>query len=328
VKLRGQLTPHPPFPLCGIGHPLPKGEGRDPARSRDSLTPVRQIIGSRLKAGSVPSIVLAGFPSDEGVRRNHGRPGASLAPRAIRDALHNIPSDRSVEELLSLCKDLGDIQVTGDLEADQARLAEAIAPWIRTGAIPIILGGGHETAYGHFLAHVNAGNQISILNWDAHPDVRPLVNGLGHSGSPFRQAISHDSGTCTKYVVAGLLEARLGPEHLQFIKEHHGQYYWKSQLSEEGVDAIYRERCESLMTSFDMDAVDQSTAPGVSAPANGGLSAELWLRAAYGAGRHPRTLSMDLVEVNPKFDVEGHTVKLAAQTVMAFLRGVAERNYE
>ncbi len=282
-------------------------------------------MDSTLEGSSAPRLVLAGFPSDEGVRRNHGRPGASLAPAAIHEALFDLSCGESLRELLDHSKNLGDIQVTGNLEQDQEHLADTIAPWLRAGAIAVIFGGGHETAYGHFLAHAKAGNRISILNWDAHPDVRPLVEGLGHSGSPFRQAILHDSGACRQYVVAGLLEARLVPEHLEFITNHRGQYYWKSQLSTETVDAIYEERRGPLMVSFDMDAVDRSIAPGVSAPADGGLTAELWLHAAYRAGQHPDTLSMDIVEVNPRFDVEGQTVQLAAQTVLAFLRGVEER---
>src|ERR1700731_4136470 len=40
-----------------------------------------------LKAGRA---VLIGFPQDEGVRRNHGRPGAAEAPRAIRPFLYRL----------------------------------------------------------------------------------------------------------------------------------------------------------------------------------------------------------------------------------------------
>ena len=53
------------------------------------------------------------------------------------------------------------------------------------------------------------------------------------------------------------------------------------------------------MASFDLDAVDQAYAPGVSAPAVNGLSADLWLHAAYRAGQCPHVKSMDIVELNP-----------------------------
>lgn len=272
-------------------------------------------------------IILIGFPSDEGVRRNHGRPGAALAPGEIRKALSELEqgADDAVRNLLAGARDLGDVVATGDVEADQVRLAETVAPWLAEGAIPVILGGGHETAYGHFLAHAAAGQEVSILNWDAHPDVRPLIDGKGHSGSPFRQAILDESGRCRRYVVAGLLPARLVPEHLEFIAQHGGVYHRRSEITLASIEQIYALLTGPVMVSFDMDAVDQTLAPGVSAPADGGMTAELWLHAARLAGRHASTLSMDLVEVNPRFDQGGRTSALAAQTVLAFLAGVAER---
>jgi formiminoglutamase len=291
------------------------------------MTRVGQVLGSQLRDHHIPRIVLAGFPSDEGVRRNHGRPGAALAPRAIRDAFHDLDAgaNDALLRLLGHTKDLGDTRVTGDLEADQLRLAETISPCLAAGAVPIILGGGHETAYGHFLAHVSAGQTVTILNWDAHPDVRPLNDGQGHSGSPFRQSILHQSGRCRQYVVAGLLGARLIPEHLEFIAQNRGRFYWRSDLSIEAIDSIYASLPGPLMVSFDMDAVDAAFAPGVSAPATGGMTPELWLHACQAAGRNPATLSMDLVEVNPQFDTDRRTVHFAASSVLAFIIGVSER---
>lgn len=41
--------------------------------------------------GARPGIALAGFASDEGVRRNGGRAGAAGGPAALRRALSNLP---------------------------------------------------------------------------------------------------------------------------------------------------------------------------------------------------------------------------------------------
>jgi formiminoglutamase len=66
-------------------------------------------------------------------------------------------------------------------------------------------------------------------------------------------------------------------------------------------------------------------APGVSAPAAGGLSQDLWLHAAYRAGRSPKVASIDVVELNPNVDVDDRTVRLAALPVMEILRGLTDR---
>src|SRR5205085_9502595 len=139
----------------------------------------------------------------KGVRRNGGRPGAAEAPAAIREALFRLTPDAehadAFTRLLQSTCDLGDIVVSRDLEADQERLAAVLAPHLARGAIAIILGGGHETAYGHFLGHAQAQRRVAILNWDAHPDVRPVEDNQGHSGTPFRQALEHPSALCRSY---------------------------------------------------------------------------------------------------------------------------------
>ena len=140
---------------------------------------------------------------DAGVRRNGGRPGAALGPDAIRHALYRLTPDaehpESFAALLDHTADLGDIDVTGDVEADQERLGAVLAPLLADGVVPVVLGGGHETAYGHFLGYVGAERDVEILNWDAHADVRNVGDGA-HSGSPFRQALEHPSGGCDKLV--------------------------------------------------------------------------------------------------------------------------------
>lgn len=278
-------------------------------------------------------VVLVGFPSDEGVRRNGGRPGAAQAPDAIRQALYTLtPDARNAEaftHLLARTVDVGNVRVTGDVAADQARLGAVLAPYLERGVVPIVLGGGHETSFGHFLGYVEAGRDTHILNWDAHPDVRPLKggpqDGQPHSGSPFRQALEHPSGHCQGYTVAGLAPHSVARAHLDYLEQARAQVVWQGDVTAERVRTLYAERTRATLVTFDMDAVDQAFAPGVSAPAAHGLPPDVWLEAAYRAGRHPHVTSIDLVEVNPRVDADGRTVRLAALTVWHFLKGLSDR---
>lgn len=274
--------------------------------------------------------MLVGFPSDEGVRINGGRPGASEAPEYIRAALHRLtPDARGYDTFVDLAHrtaDLGDVPVTGDVARDQERLGEILAPHLKRGAVPIILGGGHETAYGHFLGYVRAEQKVKILNWDAHPDVRPLKNGQPHSGSSFRLALEHTSGACQGYTVAGLLPHSTARTHRRYIVARGGVVHWRADLTRTALPDVYDATAEHpCMVSFDLDAVDQSAAPGVSAPAVGGFSAAEWLWAAELAGRAPHVRSVDLSECNPRFDVDERTARLAALTVWRVLKGLAAR---
>jgi arginase family enzyme len=71
--------------------------------------------------------------------------------------------------------------------------------------------------------------------------------------------------------------------------------------------------------------VDRAWAPGVSAPATGGLRVPTWLDAAYHAGRCARVRSADVVELNPAVDRDGQTAALAALTVWWIWKGLADR---
>ena len=238
------------------------------------------------------------------------------------------PDARAPEAFIALLErtfDLGDVAISGDLERDQAAFGEAIAPHLKRGAIVIALGGGHEIAFGHFLGYVNAGLDVSIHNWDAHPDVRPLAEGRGHSGSPFRQALEHPSGRCKAYTVAGLLPHAVASAHIEYMRERGARAIWRDEIDATKVRDIAGGIDSPTMATFDLDAVDQSEAPGVSAPGVGGMSAELWLMAAEAAGRNPNVKSMDVVELNPSFDIDGRTARLAALTVWRFMKGLASR---
>jgi formiminoglutamase len=296
--------------------------------SRDSDdVRVGDLLGADVRRGEPAVAVVIGFPCDEGVRRNRGRPGAAHAPEAIRAELARLTPgpDPRLDHLIRRTVDVGDVPLSGDLDADQQLLGDTVASWLERNATPIVIGGGHETSYGHFLGHATAGRDVSILNWDAHADVRPLVDGRGHSGSPFRQALEHPSGRCRRYLVAGLQPHRVARAHLDYVRQHGGKTWSRDQLSPATIAGIYRELDAPAIVSFDIDAVDAAEAPGVSAPATNGLRADAWLAAARAAGRHPGTASLDLVEVNPQFDQDHRTVRLAALTIWTFLAGLAER---
>lgn len=287
------------------------------------------LLGRAVGPDRPPRVVLLGFPSDRGVERNGGRPGAAEGPREIRRRLAGLTPDGTRHgastELLGRTEDLGDVEVTGEVAADQERLAERLAPHLRRGAVAVVLGGGHETAYGHFLGHVEAGLRPRVLNVDAHPDVREPGEAGGHSGSPFRQALLHPSGACRGYRVAGLRRAAVAREHLAFLEEQGAPWRWREGCDRPALEEEVGRLDAPALVSLDLDAVDAAHAPGVSAPATGGLEPAAWLAAAEAAGRSPAVRSLDVVELNPRFDVDGRTARLAAHTVWRFLAGLAAR---
>jgi formiminoglutamase len=124
-----------------------------PAHTSDCLDAQLSVSPARR-----PRVALIGFPSDEGVRRNCGRTGAALAPALILEAFLALPlsveSERSLVHLLRNTLSRGPLLHSGDLERDQRTLAGEIRRFLEAGTVPIVIGGDHEAAFGHFLGCV------------------------------------------------------------------------------------------------------------------------------------------------------------------------------
>lgn len=280
---------------------------------------------------------LVGFPCEEGVRRNHGRPGTAQAPNAIREQLYRFTSwDPQAEVDLAALDfiDLGYVSVHADLELAQHRLGGVVAELLRAGAVPVVLGGGHETAFGHYLGYAGAGLDCGIINLDAHLDVRPFPQGA-HSGSPFRQAVQYVTHPLKpgRYVVIGAQRQSVARSHEQFVQEHQGRIHWLAAndhvldvvgIFAEELDRLGQE-CQAILVTVDADAFRQADVPGSSAPSPIGLEGAAWPEIAFRAGADPRVRSIEVVEVNPRFDRDDQTVRWAALGIRQFLVGLAVR---
>jgi arginase family enzyme len=89
-------------------------------------------------------------------------------------------------------------------------------------------------------------------------------------------------------------------------------------------DAL-RANAEAIAVSLDLDGVEASSAPGVSAPCPDGLTAADLYACARLAGRDARVRVLDVMELAPALDVDGRTARLGAAAIWHFLAGVAER---
>jgi formiminoglutamase len=127
-------------------------------------------------------------------------------------------------------------------------------------------------------------------------------------------------------MVAGLQPHSVSKVHLDYINENDGTYLFRDDTNITTISGLlHKHESERVMITFDMDAVDQSFAPGVSAPCTNGLHQDLWLTSAYLAGRNEKVTSFDISEVNSTHDRDGQTARLAALTIWQFLLGLSQR---
>ena len=289
-------------------------------------------------------IGLIGFACDQGVRRNQGRVGAKAAPPLIRQAFAALPvisalQQRFESQLPSLLGDVGDIHchdngglAESTLEQAQIKYADKVSHIIEQGGLPIGLGGGHAIAYGSFLGlwqalkktngttvSTHTAPTIGIINFDAHFDIRQ--SDVATSGTPFRQIAEHldAHGQPFHYCCIGVSRfsntaalfdraEQLGV-HIISDEDCH-QQTWDS-LAEQ-IDTFIS-KVDVLYMTIDMDCLPSSVVPGVSAPAAYGIALSFVERAVKHIMASGKVKIADLAEINPTFDVDNRSCKVAAR---------------
>ena len=267
--------------------------------------------------------VLHGFAVDEGVKRNKGRVGAKEAPDIIRKNMANFPVILPDFSML----DFGNITCEdGDLEKAQNILAENVAQVLAKGAKSLVLGGGHEVTFAHYSGIRNAfpDKKIGIINIDAHFDNRKLEDGVGaSSGTGFWQ-IAQEENNDTLHI--GIQRNSNTLKLFDTAHQFGMKYILADELFFENLPSVY-ERITELIDSVDvlylticMDVFNASIAPGVSAAAYNGLFTDAAFMHFY---KHilksEKLVALDVAEVNPQYDIQERTARLAASLVNEWL---------
>ncbi len=285
-------------------------------------------------------VVIFGIPTNEGIRRNGGRLGASEAPNAIREWLGKLTPYAGPHFKLQLDSlrivDLGDIN-QGYLDAMHETAGNIAKELASSGKIVIALGGGHDVTYPLARGFRDGSNSeaMGLINIDAHLDVREKKDGKHHSGSSFRLLLEEGIIKGQHFAEIGIQSFAASENHFHWVIQQGARILTFEDATTAHLPNAFEE-CEFAIThgdpefpvylSFDMDSVRASDAPGVSAPAPTGFLAEEAYELAVAAGLSKNVRMFDIVEVSPPHDVDGRTTRLAARMIAGFLAGVANRN--
>ncbi|HEX7911162.1 MAG TPA: formimidoylglutamase [Paraburkholderia sp.] len=307
-----------------------EGEPGDTRRIFNQVAPFG--TAERLQ-GETP--VIVGFGSDEGVRRNQGRVGAAHAPKELRRALAGLPAKAAMASLA----DAGDVVCDdGDLESAQLELAGVVSEVLASGGRPLVLGGGHEVAWGTYSglrlhqAREAAGatasatsRKLLIVNFDAHFDLRQKRP--ANSGTPFDQIANDcaERGLPFNYVCFGISDLGNTASLFAHAERLGVRYRLDADMQENQLPQRLREleqwleAADDIYLTIDLDVLPAATAPGVSAPAALGVPlsvVEAMVRCVRESGK---LRVADIAEYNPSLDQDRRTARAAARLAYRLL---------
>ena len=281
-------------------------------------------------------LVLAGVPYDGAVL---GRKGCRDGPTAIREAFRYLggwDADRRASLKGLRIHDAGDVQpVEGDTLATHKAVLASLAKAFTKRQALVVLGGDNSLSYATFRAlHEAHGGKWGVVVLDAHYDLRPY-EGQPTSGTPYRRILTEVVGKPVKgpnLVEVGVRPYANAPSLAAFAKAQGIHVVPAGEVRARGMEEVAEEALDRagdgvdhLFLSVDIDGLDQSIAPGCSAPGAGGLTFEEARVLVEAVGSDRRCRGMDVVEVAPSLDPTGNTARVAAQLVAHFAGAVHSR---
>ncbi len=261
----------------------------------------------------IPTILGIPFDASSSYLR-----GSAEAPPLIREAFRCDASNLWAESGVDLGRpgaiaDAGDLQLPEDISALEM-IERAVGELLDTGRRPVCLGGDHSITHPIVRAFGKRFKDLSIVHFDAHPDLYDELQGNRYSHAcPFARIM--EEGLAKRLIQVG-------------IRTMNG--HQREQARRFGVEVVEMRQLPAyaklklrgpVYISFDMDVLDPAFAPGISHREPGGMSvreAIAHLHAIRGT-----IVGADLVEYNPRQDVSQLTAVTGAKILKEILGRMA-----
>ncbi len=167
-------------------------------------------------------------------------------------------------------------------------------------------------------------HSIGIINFDAHFDLRPSKE-QSNSGTPFYQILNKYENSVA-YFVLGIQSAANSPELFSIAKQKGVNYLLNDYCELTSIMDVknqlntFIQQHDYLYITIDLDGFSSAYAPGVSAPSPLGFSPSFIFKILKHLFQTQKIVALDLAELNPKYDQDGVTARLAAHLLDTVVR--------
>lgn len=265
-------------------------------------------------------IVIFGAPYDS---TTSFRPGTRFGPKAIRSESFGIETYSPYQD-----KDLTDSHVfdAGDLElsfgnTDMAlnQIEELAAAILKKEKLPFLIGGEHLVTLGNFRAVRKKYDDLHLIHFDAHADLRDEYLGaqLSHACVIRR---CHDIIGDNKIYQFGI---RSGDKsEFAFAKDHTYMNKFNLDTLEE---CIHKLQGKPIYFSLDLDILDPSIFPGTGTPEAGGISFMKLLNGVIKVLSRLNIVACDMNELSPVYDQSGVSTATACKLLREMLISLSNK---
>ncbi len=279
-------------------------------------------------------VAIVGAPMDDLVS---DRPGARLAPRAIRAAScppgpHLATGADAFAALRIL--DFGDAAVLpAEPRASHAAITHLVGEVVDAGAIPIVLGGDHSIAEPAMTACAGRHGPLGLIHFDAHTDTGEVVFGstLSH-GTPMRHLLEAGTVSGERCVQLGLRGYWPGEDVFAWQRDRGVLDIRMHELRRDGVRGSVERALAAVgdgpaYLSVDIDVLEPGLiGAGTGTPEPGGMDVGDLLDACRTVAAGVELVGADVVEVIPVRVGSADPAALAAERIVReILTGIALR---
>ncbi|WP_419764595.1 MAG: agmatinase [Arcobacter sp.] len=254
--------------------------------------------------------VLFGAPFDG---TTSFKPGARFAPSAMRQDSWAIESyspyfDKDLEDLKLF--DSGDLELPfGDKKNALRMIQEHVNEIVEANKIPVMIGGEHLVSLGPVKALSKKYDELHIIHFDAHTDLREdyLGEALSHATVIRRIYDQVGIGKINQFCIRSGLK-----EEFEWAKKHtHLEKFTYNTLP----SCVKRLKDKPVYITIDLDVLDPSVMPGTGTPEPGGIDFHDLMNIIKELNKLNNVVGMDVVELSPKYDASGISNAVACKTL-------------
>jgi len=239
------------------------------------------------------NILLQSFPYDG--TSTWGK-GADKGFQAFLEAaenmeLYDIETDSEVyKKGIHMLNELNDFDSPEDMFHKTYQRTKAI---LKHNKFSTFFGGEHSVSIGIIKAYYEAFKNLTVLQIDAHADLRP-----SYDGSSFNHACAlYDASNNCNLVQVGVRSMDLSEkEHMDYYKVYFAN---EIKYSEEWFDDSLKQMSENVYITFDLDAFDPAIMPATGTPEPGGLDWYMVTNYLKKVFEEKNVVGFDIVELAP-----------------------------